>query len=741
MPGAYLGAPMRIAKVEPITTARGLRGPFDYRLPDGMDAAIGSLLVVPFARRKLLGVVTGLAAESDLPAERLAEPLELLEASTTEELVELGGWIAERYVSPRSRGIALALPPGAGTGKRPRAAKARSERRSQLTDAGRAALDGSEPPKPKLGEKQLAALAALVDRGELSDRELAKLTGAGAPVIRRLEERGLVSTRRATIVRRPALAAVGEPARAVTLSPAQVDAVTDVVAALDAGEARELLLHGVTGSGKTEVYLAAIEAALERGRTAILLVPEIGLTPQTLGRVAARLGDQVAVIHSALSEGERGDEWRRLRTGEARVCVGPRSAVFAPVEPPGLVIVDEEHDSSYKQEGDPRYDARAVARRRAELAGGVYLAGSATPRPESWQELRRIELPERVDARPMPEVRMLDMREVSPRAGPLHPEVRDALMALAPEEKAIVMLNRRGYAPHLSCASCGEAVGCPHCDVSLVMHRGSGRMVCHHCSHVEPIPRECAACGSVTLARAGAGTERVEAIVSDLVDPHPVIRLDADTTSRKGSHGRLLAEFGSARGGVLVGTQMVAKGHDFADVVLSVLLDADSTLRYPDFRAEERTFALVSQLAGRSGRGARGGRVLVQTLTPDADPMRAAVGHDTPGFVAGELGRRETFGYPPFSSLVAVELAGPDESALARAAERIAAAIVPRLPEGVELLGPAPRFRRRGRYRRRMLVKCEEVGSVTDAIAAALEELAGARELRGVAIAVDVDPQ
>lgn len=303
------------------------------------------------------------------------------------------------------------------------------------------------------------------------------------------------------------------------------------------------------------------------------------------------------------------------------------------------------------------------------------------------------------------------------------------------------MLNRRGYAPHLSCSSCGEPVGCPHCDVSLVMHRASGRMVCHHCSHTEPIPRECPACGSVAMARSGAGTERMEAILTDLVDPHPVVRLDADTTARKGAHARLLAEFGNARGGVLVGTQMVAKGHDFADVVLSVLLDADSTLRYPDFRAEERTFALVSQLAGRSGRGARGGRVLVQTLTPDADPMRAATAHDTAGFLRGELERRRAFGYPPFSSLVAVELTGPDELALAAAAERVAAAVGPRLPEGVELLGPAPRFRRRGRYRRRMLVKCREVGAVTAAISAGLEELAGARELRGVAIAVDVDPQ
>ncbi len=732
---------MKIAKVEPITTARALRGPFDYLIPEDPEwdgVAVGSLLVVPFARRKLLGVVTGLAAESDLPTARLAEPIELLDIGTTAELIELGGWIADRYASARSRGIALGLPPGAGTGKKPRAARARMERFSSITTAGTQALIGEGG---RIGERQLAVLGALTARGELSDREIATLTGAGGPVVGRLGERGLIESTRRQVRRRPSLPSVGDVRGEVTLSPAQRAAADTVIAALDGKAPRELLLHGVTGSGKTEVYLAAIEACLERGRTAILLVPEIGLTPQTLGRVAARLGDRVAVIHSALSEGERADEWRRLREGDATVCVGPRSAIFAPLDRPGLIVVDEEHDSSYKQEGDPRYDARAVARRRAELSGGVYLAGSATPRPESWAELERIELPERVDARAMPSIELLDMREQGPKAGPLHPRVRDALLALQPDEKAIVMLNRRGFAPHLSCASCGEAVGCPHCDVSLVMHRGSGRMVCHHCSHTEPIPTECANCGSVALARAGAGTERIESLLGELVADHPVIRLDADTTSRKGAHGQLLAEFGAARGGVLVGTQMVAKGHDFADVVLSVLLDADSTLRYPDFRAEERTFALVSQLAGRSGRGERPGRVLVQTLAPEAEPMVAAARHDTPGFVAGELGRRREFDYPPFSSLVAIELAGPHERALATAADRVAAEVGPLLPAGTELLGPAPRFRRRGRYRRRMLIKTQSPEAVTASIAGALEQLTGARELRDVALAVDVDPQ
>ena len=740
---------MEIAKVEPITTARALRGPFDYRLPGEMVAAgvgVGSLLMVPFSGRRILGVVVDVAATSDLPPERLAEPLEALEAGATAELVGLGLWVAERYCSTPSRGLALVLPPGAGTGRRPRAPKPRTERRARITDEGRAAL-GDEAAR--LGSRQKAvldALAALTESEELSGAELRELAGADSVVIGRLAGRGLVAQRTAEVRRAPRIAAVGGrldgPPR---LTSDQAACADSLIAALDGEGSSERLLHGVTGSGKTEVYLAAIEAALERGRTAILLVPEIGLTPQTVGRVVTRLGERVAVLHSGLSEGERFDEWRRLRSGEAQVCVGPRSAVFAPLSDIGLIVVDEEHDSSYKQEGDPRYDARAVARRRAAVAGAVYLAGSATPRPESWSELDRLELPERVDGSPLPPVEVLDMREVPGGSGPLHPRTREALATLREEAgegaKAIVMLNRRGFSPHLSCGSCGSAVLCPNCDVSLVLHRGRDVVGCHHCGHTEPVPRTCRDCGSVSIGRHGAGTERIESLIAELVAPARVFRLDADTAAAQGAHAKVLEAFERADGGVLVGTQMVAKGHDFPDVALSVLLDADSTLRYPDFRAEERTFALVSQLAGRSGRGERGGHVIVQTLAPDAAPIAAAAAHDAAGFLGGELERRREFGYPPYSSLLAVELAARDEVALVAAGDRIAEAVRPRLGESAELLGPAPRFRRRGRHRRRILVKTTEPEATVEAIRDGLEEEGVADSLRHVNLAVDVDPQ
>jgi primosomal protein N' (replication factor Y) len=736
---------MEIARVEPMTTARALRGPFDYRLPEPMVAAgvgVGSLLLVPFGGRRLLGVVVDVAAESELPPERLAEPLEALEAGAPAELVRLGLWVAERYCSTASRGLSLVLPPGTGTGRAPRSPRPRTESRAAITDAGRAALEpGSDA---RLGVRQRAALERLAAEGELAGARLRRLAGADSVVLARLERRGLVERMLREVRRVPRLDAVGASAGPSRLSAAQCDCVAALVASLDGEGPRERLLHGVTGSGKTEVYLAAIEAALERGRGAILLVPEIALTPQTVGRVAARLGDRVAVLHSGLSEGERFDEWRRLRAGEARVCVGPRSAVFAPLADVGLIVVDEEHDSSYKQEGDPRYDARAVARHRATEGEAVYLAGSATPRPESWAELDRLELPERIDGRPLPPVEVLDMREVGGGTGPLHPTTREALATLAEEgagAKAIVMLNRRGYSPHLSCGACGAAVTCPSCDVSLVLHRDRALVGCHHCGHAEPVPSACPECGSVSIARHGAGTERIERIVGELVAPAPVLRLDADTVGGRGGHGRVLAAFERAEGGVLVGTQMVAKGHDFPDVALSVLIDADSTLRYPDFRAEERTFALVAQLAGRSGRGERGGRVLVQTLAPSAAPIAAAASHDAAGFLAAELDRRRDFGYPPFASLLAVELSGSDEDALAAAAAAIAAELAPRLGSDAELLGPAPRFRRRGRFRRRLLVKSGRPARDVAAVRAALEQPAMTAALRGITLAVDVDPQ
>ncbi len=749
---------MAILKVEPLTTARALRGPFDYRRPAAMDdVGVGSVVRVPFGPRRLLGVVVELAESSELPPERLAEPLEALEAGAPAELVGLGLWVAHEYCSTPSRGLQLVLPPG--TGASGRQVRSKVELRARILPAGEEALSGGG----RLGTKQRAVLEALL-AGEMSSGELATAVGSDRQTLRRLEDRELIETRSSRLRRVPAAANLPAAATAPELLPEQQDAVDAIVAALEGepttgrwaenppisaeigpstpGGAPRLLLHGVTGSGKTEVYLAAVEAALARGQGAIVLVPEIGLAPQAVARFRARLGDRFAVLHSALSGGERYDEWRRLRSGEARVCVGPRSAVFAPVRNLGLIVIDEEHDPSYKQEGDPSYDARTVARRRAEECGAVLVAGTATPRPESWLELPRLQLPNRVDGLRMPPVELVDMREADPRSGPLHSGTWAALEQVrADGAKAIVMINRRGFAPWLTCRSCGHHWSCPNCDVSLIVHRHSGRLVCHHCAHTEAAPRACGECGSTTLSQAGAGSERIEALLRGRLAPMPVFRLDSDTAAERGAHARILAGFGEARSGVLVGTQMVAKGHDFPEVTLSAILDADATLRFPDFRAEERTFAMVAQLAGRSGRGEAGGEVIVQTLAPNAASIAHAARHDAAGFLAGELERRELLRYPPYSHLVRIAFASEREGRLDEAANGLAAELRRRLPGDSELLGPAPMFRVRNRHRRRILIKAADREGTVGAVRDTVERRAADRALRDVAIGVDVDPQ
>jgi primosomal protein N' (replication factor Y) len=727
-----------VLRVEPLTTARSLRGPFDYRRPEAMaDLEVGSVVRVPFGPRKLLGVVVELAETSELAPERLAEPTDALEAGAPAELVRLGLWVAREYCSTPSRGLQLVLPPGTGTGGR--TVRSKVELRAEILPAGEEALSGGG----RLGVKQRAVLEAL-RAGEMSSAELATAVSSDRQTLKRLEQRGLIATRSSRLRRAPAGSTLAAPAKRPDLLPEQRAAVDSIVASLDgaAGGERSLLLHGVTGSGKTEVYLAAVEAALERGQGAIVLVPEIGLAPQAVARFRARLGDRFAVLHSALSAGERYDEWRRLRSGEATVCVGPRSAVFAPVRDLGLIVIDEEHDASYKQEGDPWYDARAVARRRAEDCGAVLVAGTATPRPETWLELPRLQLPRRVDGLRMPPVELVDMREADPRSGPVHPDTWDALEGVrAAGAKAIVMINRRGFAPWLTCRSCGHHWNCPNCDVSLIVHRHSGRLVCHHCAHVEAQPRACPQCASTTLSRAGAGTELIESLLRERLAPMPVFRLDSDTAAERGAHARILARFGEAPSAVLVGTQMVAKGHDFPEVTLATILDADATLRFPDFRAEERTFAMVAQLAGRSGRGEAGGKVIVQTLAPNASSIEHASRHDSTGFLAGELERRRLLRYPPYSHLVRIGLNAEQEARVETAATELASELRGQLPRDSDLLGPAPMFRVRNRHRRRILVKSQNRAGAIAAIGDVVERRVAGRSLKDVAIGVDVDPQ
>jgi primosomal protein N' (replication factor Y) (superfamily II helicase) len=542
-------------------------------------------------------------------------------------------------------------------------------------------------------------------------------------------------TRRAGAHRREPPGELEGEAAPAELTPAQEDALARITEALD-GEGGAFLLYGATGSGKTEVYLRACAEALERGLGAIVLVPEIALTPQALGRFRARFGEKVALLHSGLTEAERRDERGRIAAGEARVVVGARSAVFAPVAGLGLICVDEEQDPSYKQESDPRYDARTVAVKRAALEGAVAVFGSATPRPESWQALERLELGGRLGRR-LPAVRVVDLRRES--GYPLSAPLLEELGGVADRgEKAILLLNRRGVAPAIHCRACGVTRRCLDCDVALTLH-ADGRLRCHHCGRREQTPKLCPECGSPDLARLGAGTQRVEAELAARLPELERFRLDADAVTKPSVLTQTLARFAAAERAVLVGTQMVAKGHHFAGVSLAAVVDADTGMALPDFRAEERAFQLITQLAGRSGRDAPG-RVLIQTYQPDSRPVALAARHDVEEFIAGELERRRALGYPPFRHLVRVVVSGPLEQSTQAVLQELRAGLE-RSGSEADVLGPAPLLRLRGRHRAQLLAKTANPRPLAALAGRLLSAAAPAMRRDGLAVSVDVDPQ
>jgi primosomal protein N' (replication factor Y) len=465
-----------------------------------------------------------------------------------------------------------------------------------------------------------------------------------------------------------------------------------------------------------------------------VLVPEIALTPQALGRFQARFPGQVAVLHSGMTPAERRDERERIVSGEARVVVGARSAIFAPVPDLGLICVDEEQDASYKQESDPRYDARTVAAKRAALEGAVAVYGSATPRPESWARLERLSLGGRLD-RSLPPVKVVDMRRET--GYPLSTPLLAGLGEIADRGgKAILLLNRRGIAPALHCRACGSTIRCPSCDVAMTLH-GDGALHCHHCGRRGPSPSLCPACGSAEMARLGAGTERLEEELRERLPALELIRLDADVAGDPAELSNRLTAFAEADRGVLLGTQMVAKGHHFEGVALAAVVDADTGMALPDFRAEERTFQLVTQLAGRSGRDAAG-KVIVQTYQPDARPIALAARHAVDEFLAEELDRRRELGYPPFGHIVRFVVAGPGPEGPQTVLTELRAGL--ESGEG-QLLGPAPLLRLRGRSRAQLLVKTENPRPIASRAARLLAAAAPAMRRDGLTASVDVDPQ
>ena len=691
----------------PLVTARAVDRAFDYAVPAELDGRVrrGSVVEVELGTRRVRGVVTALPGAGDVSA---LKPLLDVVGDVPVRLLELAEWIAATYASTLARGLALVTPP---------AAQAR-------------------PPDPWVrvlsGEGATARQAEILAHAGLAPVPLADLVAAAGTTretVRRMRDRGLV-----------ALEAMPPAPRTdvrVELTAAQEAAVAACVEVLEGGGG-DVLVHGVTGSGKTEVYLRLIERALELGRGAIVLVPEIALTPQVASRFTARFGGTVAVLHSGLSAGRRGSEHRRIAAREARVVVGARSAVFAAVPDLGVIVVDEEHDASYKHEADPRYDARRVAAKRARLEGAVTVYGSATPRPEIWHGVtRRLSLPARVGGR-LPRVDIVDLRLDG--GYPLTRPLLDALGEIEDEGgRAIVLQNRRGAAAALHCRTCARTWRCSRCDVALTLH--GRRLRCHHCGASEPMPRACPTCGSVDLAQIGAGTTRVEA---ELVQRFPrleVVRLDADVAARPGEPEATLRRFRRAEAAVLVGTQLVAKGHDVPGVKLAAVIDADQALAVPDFRAEERAFALLTQLSGRPGRpGDPRGRVIVQAWDPELRAVVLAARHAVPEFLEGELERRRELGYPPFRRLVRVLSAAPSGEVAEGVAAAVRAAVEPALAGDV-MLGPAPLFRLRDRWRSHLLIKTEQPLRAAGVLRGVVRDLTGDLRRASATAVVDVDPQ
>lgn len=681
---------------------------FQYAIPPKYQEAIqlGHRVLVPFGSRKLEGYVVEFSSEPEVEEHRIRSIIRPLDPRPVilPSLVELARWMAQTYAGLFSEALQYMLPPAYRFGRE----------RVGVKTAQKVILRDPNPQLRANAWAQRRVVEVLQSRGEMLASELLTMADASSSTLRALEKQGVVVVETVRVERAVEADLVEDPT--VVLTDQQRAAVTAILSEAD-GERRPVLLHGVTGSGKTEVYLQVIAEELKRGKQAIVLVPEIALTPQVLNRFSARFKDRVTVLHSALSIGERFDQWWKIYEGRVDVVVGARSAVFAPLPRLGLIVLDEEHERTYKQEeGSIRYQAREVAIKRCALVGGQVVLGSATPAVESYHKALKgeyvlSELPERVERRPLPKVEVVDMREEFAQGNRtmFSRRLRAELAGLVgTDRQAIILLNRRGFSSFVLCRECGEVIGCPNCQVSLTYHKGINRLKCHYCLHQEVLPSKCPRCASRYLRQFGVGTEQLEESLRQEFPALKAVRLDADTTRRKGSHADILRQFSRGQAQVLIGTQMVAKGLDFPNVTLVGVLAADLSLRFPDLRSSERTFQLLTQVAGRSGRGELPGTVVVQAYEPNHFAIETARNHDYLGFFRQEIGFRRAMGYPPFRCLTRILCSGPQEETEG-ACRAIADYLVQMGVTTRDLLGPfpAPLARIQGRYRWQILVKSD----------------------------------
>ena len=744
-----------------------LRKEFDYSIPSGLadQVDVGSRVQVPFGPRKIFGVVTALAEESARTG--LKPILKVIGAQTlvTPKVLRLARWIADYYCCAPEIALKSVLP---------EAVRKKEEGwKKQL-------FVRALPPMgefPKLLKRQQEVWNLIEERREMPLTELLELAETAAATVRKLEDRGLVEIAPQISERDPYAREHILPTQPLPLNEAQAKALDKIKAAMAKQNAEgrmpdgrtessgtqfvihhsTFLLHGVTGSGKTEVYLQAIVHALEQGKGAIVLVPEISLTPQTVERFkarfsAGRLQTLVAVLHSHLSAGERHDEWHKIRQGRARIVIGARSAIFAPVEPLGLIIVDEEHETSYKQEEAPRYQARDVAIMRGQMENAVVVLGSATPSLESFYNCKRgkfslLELPERVDDQKMPHVRVVDMRQSARKEKGIpifSPQLKEAItQRLEKHEQTILFLNRRGYSTALQCPLCGYVAECPNCSLALTYHRSEQKLRCHICGHSEKVPTVCPneKCRNPAIHFAGTGTQKVEETLVKLFPHARIKRMDADAMKRKDDYRRILGDFRTGKIDILVGTQMIAKGLHFPNVTLVGIIYADLALHQPDFRAGERTFQLLTQVAGRAGRGDVEGEVFVQAFAPFHPAIQYARRHDFAGFYEQEIEFREQLKYPPLSRAALLTLKGRNEDKVKFSADHLKRELEKVLGEFKDIIlagpAPAPLLRAETFYRYQIMLRTRAMSKLSQTLAKIVETLALPED---VTLSVDIDP-
>jgi primosomal protein N' (replication factor Y) (superfamily II helicase) len=730
---------------------RAIHRELDYAVPEGLmnRVGVGSRVRVPFREKSALATVVAVTNRSEAKGIRLIEAVVGDAPTLSEQLLELGRWISVYYCCPIEPVMRSLLPQVIR--------RAEVGWKKQLFVQPRRQIDNEELEKlRKRAPRQTKLLEAILRlEAPIRASQLLRQTSLDNQTLRALVKRGLVELREEAVVRDPHADEQFIATSNLVLNQEQTQAFKEIAQALDSPEKScPILLHGVTGSGKTEIYLQAIRAALDRGSTAIVLVPEISLTPQTVERFKGRFADvpdAVAVLHSHLSQGERHDEWHKIHSGRARIVIGARSAVFAPLKNLGLIVVDEEHETTYKQEEAPRYHARDIAIVRAKIEKCVVVLGSATPSLESYHnaaigKYRLVTLTQRIDEKQMPLMRIVDLRQERRKeksATILSEKLRTAIAArLEKREQTILFLNRRGFSTSLLCSNCGDARNCPNCSVALTFHRHptvAGRLTCHLCGHTAAVPKKCPACGKDALIYAGFGTERVETTVSQIFPKAVVRRMDADSMTRKEAYRETLRNFRTGKIDILVGTQMIAKGLHFPNVTLVGIINADLALHLPDFRAGERTFQLLTQVAGRAGRGETSGEVFVQTYTPFSPSIQFARHHDFAGYFQQELEFRGRCDFPPFKHAILITVRSPHEGRAKLSAETLQRRLKEALPQEF-ILGeatPAPLEKLQSQFRFHILLRGQSIMHLSRLVRETVDKLPFPED---VTVTVDVDP-